>query len=379
MPSYEKNKSSGLWSCRFRETDEYGVVHQRRLSDKFKTKRDAQYAYEDYIKNREELLKQKALDAQKAAPDPGDMLFDDLLRSYMDFTKNRTKESSFYSIESNVKNRLEPFFKGKRIKDITPKMVSDWVENLDYSYKSKSWILSFLSSLYKYGEKYFDIKNIMPKVDRPRNLEAPKEMLIWSPQEFSQMISCVENRTVALYLQTLYIAGCRRGEGGALTWQDVDFNAQTIRINKSVTNKTKEGAYKVTTPKNKGSVRVISMPSFYFNELKEYMTDQKSMLGNEWRDDLFVFGGIRPLPTSTVDRAFNMAIQEAGVKKIRIHDLRHSCASLLISQNISVVAVSKRLGHNNIEQTLNTYSHLMPDDQLKIKSALNELESIFPN
>ena len=379
MPSYEKNKSSGLWSCRFRETDENGVVHQRRLSDKFKTKRDAQYAYEDYIKNREELLKQKALDAQKAAPDPGNMLFDDLLRSYMDFTKNRTKESSFYSIESNVKNRLEPFFKGKRIKDITPKMVSDWIENLDYSYKSKSWILSFLSSLYKYGEKYFDIKNIMPKVDRPRNLEAPKEMLIWSPQEFSRMISCVENRTVALYLQTLYIAGCRRGEGGALTWQDVDFNAQTIRINKSVTNKTKEGAYKVTTPKNKGSVRVISMPSFYFNELREYMADQKSLLGDEWRDDLFVFGGIRPLPTSTVDRAFNMAIQEAGVKKIRIHDLRHSCASLLISQNISVVAVSKRLGHNNIEQTLNTYSHLMPDDQLKIKSALNELESVFPN
>lgn len=69
-------------------------------------------------------------------------------------------------------------------------------------------------------------------------------------------------------------------------------------------------------------------------------------------------------------RAFDKAIAAAGVPRIRIHDLRHSCASLLISEGISIVAVSHRLGHKNIEQTLNTYSHMMPRDNDKMLAAL---------
>ena len=372
MPSYEKNKASGLWSCRFRETKEDGTTHQKRLSG-YKTKRDAQFGYEDYIKQADELRKQRQIEAQATAPDPNQISFDELLESYLAFTKNRTKESSYYSTLSNVNNRLRPYFTGKKIKEITPKMISDWIEKLDYSYNSKATIITFLSSLYKYGEKYFDITNIMSKVDRPRNLEPKKELQIWTPEEFQAFIQCVEEPDYSLFFQMLYYTGCRRGEGSALTWEDFDAKSQTVRINKSITTKISTAPYKITTPKNTSSIRTVSIPRFLANSLEKYQANQKNQFSEPETKTSFIFGGSHPLPPSSADRKFSAAIVKANVKKIRIHDLRHSCASLLISKGISIVAVSRRLGHNNVEQTLNTYSHLMPDDQTKILDILENL------
>lgn len=365
MPSYEKNKTSGLWSCRFREKDENGVNHQKRLSG-FPTKRAAQYAYEDYIKAEDERRAAKIAEEATKQASPDEMLFDDLLGAYLSFTKKRVKESTFYDIQSKIRNRLAPHFEGYKMCDITPKMVTDWIHGIDYSYSSKKWILSTMSSIYKYGEKHYDIKNIMPKVDRPRNLEAKKEMQIWTPEEFSAFIKTVDNNVYSTYFTMLYYTGCRRGEGAALTWNDINATDNTIRINKSVTNKTSKGAFAVTTPKNDSSVRTVAVP--------QKLIDMLSALRDGADGTSFVFGGARPLPTSSIDYAFNQGIKKAGVKKIRIHDLRHSCASLLISKGISIVAVSHRLGHTNIEQTLNTYSHLMPDDQSKIISVFESIK-----
>jgi integrase len=365
MPSYEKNKSSGLWSCRFRETDDNGVTHQKRLSG-FTTKREAQFGYEDYLANAKALQNAKKADQQIKDAEPDEMFFDDLIAQYLAFTKKRVKESSFYDIESKVRNRLAPYFSGKRMGEITPKMVSDWIENIEYAYSSKKWIMSTLASIYKYGEKYFDIKNIMPKVDRPRNLEPKKEMQIWTPEEFKSFIDTVDDKVYSAFFTTLYITGCRRGECAALTWEDINFRENTIRINKSVSNKTKQSAYLITTPKNQNSVRTVSIPHI--------LADQLAALKNNATEREYVFGGSRPLATSSADYAFRTAIEKAGVKKIRIHDLRHSCASLLISRGVSIVAVSRRLGHINTQQTLNTYSHLMPDDQTVILNVFNDIK-----
>ncbi|MBR2354356.1 MAG: site-specific integrase [Clostridia bacterium] len=370
MPSYEKNKVSGLWSCRFREYLPDGTAKQKRLSG-FKTKKEAQYGYEDYIKAAEEQKKEQV--AQEAfAADPGNMMFSELLEQYMKFTKGRVKESSYYDIESKVKNRLMPYFTDKKIKEITPKMISDWIETIDYSYSSKIWIFSTLSSIFKYGTKYYDINNVMVKVDRPRNMEMPKEMQIWTPEEFSSFIAHVDGQGYEMLFRTLYVTGCRRGEAQALTWEDLLENHE-IRINKSMTTKTKSGIYSITTPKNKGSVRNITVPSFLFDQLLRFREEQKEQLGSEWSPTCFIFGGLRPLPSSTVDHKFSQATQAANIKKIRIHDLRHSCASILISKGVSIVAVSRQLGHSNVEQTLNTYSHMMPDDKTLIRNTLDDL------
>ena len=380
MPSYEKNKKSGLWSCRFREIGDDGLPHQRRLSDHFKTKKEAQFAYEDYIKQRDELKKQQQAaqqEAQKAAQkDPNELLFDDLLSMYLEFQKPRIKESSLYDVRMKAKCRILPFFTGMRMKDIKPSTVLDWLNSLsEYSYKYRAGLMTHLSSIYSFGEKYHEITNIMSKVDRPRNLEGKKEMLFWTPEEFERFVEKVKNTEYNMLYRTLYLTGCRRGEALALTWDDIDEENGTINISKSVGFKVRhEGKnYKVTPPKNVGSNRNIVIPSFFMEQLREYKDWQKE---NKESQD-FVFGGSAPLPPTTIERIMTKATDAAGVKRIRVHDFRHSCASLLLSKGNTIISVSKHLGHNSVEQTLDTYAHMMPDDRTMLKNTLEGLGTLL--
>lgn len=371
MPSYEKSKSSGLWSVRFREASPVdGVLKNKRLSG-YKTKKEAQYGYEDYIKDRDELIKKERKIAEMAKSRPDDILFDDLLQDYLKFEKSRIKESTYYDMESKLRNRLSPYFTGKRMSEITPKMITDWITEIPYSYKSKSWIFSWFSSFYKYGNKYYDITETIKKADRPRNTEPPKEMGVWTPAEFVTFLNAVNGDVYRALFLTLYTTGMRKGEALALQWEDIDENE--IKVRKSYTTKTKEAAYKITTTKTGSSVRKVPIPDILKEKLNSIKEKQKARYGNLFNSSMFVFGGENPITTTPVDYAFNKAIEKSMVKKIRIHDLRHSCASVLLSRGVSIIAVSRQLGHRDTTETLKTYAHIMPDDKTVIVNALNSL------
>ncbi len=370
MPSYEKSKASGLWSVRFREMSPIdGITKNKRLSG-YKTKRDAQYGYEDYIKDRDERIKKEREIAEMAKSRPDDILFDDLLQDYLKFEKSRIKESTYYDMESKLRNRLIPYFTGKRMSDITPKMITDWITEIPYSYKSKSWIFSWFSSFYKYGNKYYDITETIKKADRPRNTEPPKEMEVWTPAEFSAFLNAVRGDVYRALFLTLYTTGMRKGEALALSWEDI--TETEIKVRKSYTTKTKQAAYKITTTKTGASVRKIPLPSYLADELKRQKEIQQDNCEG-FNESYFIFGGSDPVSTTAIDHAFSRAIQKGGVKKIRIHDLRHSCASVLLSRGVSIVAVSRQLGHRDTTETLKTYAHMMPDDKTVIANALNSL------
>lgn len=373
MPSYEKNKKSGLWSVRFREVSADGLTHQKRLSG-YKTKKDAQYGYEDYV-TEQKRLKEETIKEDPAPTSPGDMDFDTLLELFLQFKRSRIKDSSYYDLTMKIHDKIKPFFTGKTINQITPDVVLDWQNKLgDYSYAYIKGFVTMLSSILGFGEKYHNTPNPMKKVDRPRNLEPKKEMLIWSPEEFAKFISHVDKKPYEALYRFLFITGCRRGEALALNWNDIDLNQGSVKIAKNAVYKVgKNGkAYQVTTPKNLSSYRTVIIPQFFCDYLREY---------KEWQfqnsDDIdFVFGGRDPLPPTSIERIMTTAANKAGVKRIRVHDLRHSCVSYLIHQGVSIVAVSKRLGHTNIEQTLNTYSHMMPDDYSMVLSALEHLSEM---
>lgn len=374
MPSYEKSKSSGLWSVRFREASPVdGVLKNKRLSG-YKTKKEAQYGYENYIKDRDERIKKEREIAELAKSRPDDILFDDLLIDYLKFEKSRIKESTYYDMESKLRNCLIPYFTGKRMSEITPKMITDWITEIPYSYKSKSWIFSWFASFYKYGNKYYDITETIKKADRPRNTEPPKEMEVWTPSEFATFLSSVSGDVYHAFFLTLYTTGMRKGEALALSWEDIA--GEEIKVRKSYTTKTKEAAYKITTVKTGSSVRKIPLPGFLSDELKRLKEIQRFNCEG-FKETHFVFGGADPVSTNAIDNAFNRAIKKSGVKKIRIHDLRHSCASVLLSRGVSIVAVSRQLGHRDTTETLKTYAHIMPDDKTVIANALNSLGTIL--
>lgn len=370
MPSYEQNKSSKLWSVRFRETAPDGTVKQKRLSG-FSTKKAAQYGYEDYILKKSQ--ETAPLPKEQAAPD--DMLFDTLLELFYSYKKGRIKASSFYEIQRKINKRILPAFTGQKLKDIKPIDVLSWQNEISqkFSYNYTSDLMTMLSSIYRYGEKYHDVTNVMIKVDRPRKVEAKKEMSVWTPEEFAKFKSASDDMTYTMFFTLLYVTGCRRGEAEALSWSDIDFENSKIKISKSLTRKSPTAPWEITTPKNTSSNRTVNIPP----SLRDMLSEFKAWQSLNVQNAEFVFGGERPLAYRTTDRFFEKTIVKAGLKKIRIHDLRHSCASLLISKGVSIVGVSHQLGHSNIEQTLNTYSHLMPDDQSKITSELEAVSSVL--
>ena len=367
MPSYEKNKSSGLWSARFREVDAAtGIARQKRLSG-FKTKKEAQYGYEDYLAAKKAEPKPSE---SIQAPKPTAIRFAELAEQYLAYKRPRVKETSFYDIEKRIRLRILPFFKNMTVEEITPITILDWQNSLsEYSYSYRKDLMMYLTSIYNYAERYHDIKNVAKKVEKPRNLEGKKEMLFWTPEEFAAAIATVEHPGYAMLFRFLFLTGCRKGEALALTWNDLDLEKGTVTVSKSISNKIRDEGkwYSVTTPKNTGSNRTVYLPAFFCDMLCAYQKE------TEAKPTDFVFGGADPFPYITIDRRFHQAAEDAGVKRIRIHDLRHSCASLLIHKGVSIVAVSHHLGHKSVKQTLDTYSHMLPDDQTMILQSLSSV------
>ena len=202
--------------------------------------------------------------------------------------------------------------------------------------------------------------------------EIPKEMLFFTYDEFKKFISVEDEILFKTMYETLYYCGLRRGELRGLTWNDIDFENSYLSVNKNVvaTRGDENKSYMVTTPKTKSSVRNIPIPKVLLDDLKElYKVSSKHYgFNNSW----YVFGDTEPITNGKIRCRKNKNCKLAGVKQIRIHDFRHSCASLLINSGATINVVAKYLGHTKIDETLNTYSHLF-------KNQMNEIINIIDN
>ena len=354
-----------MWSVRFREENPDGTKSNKRLSG-FATKRDAQQGYEKYIASK---------DKQKPKQ-PGDMTFAELHGKYMERQKTRTKESAYIDMESKIRSLILPAFSNKRMKDITPIYILEWYQELlsRYAFATVRWAYTYLSSIYLFGSRYYNIENVMVKVDRPRNTTVPKDKPYWRVEDLKKVLACLDdNPTMRMLIEFLFFTGCRKGEAFALNWDDINLVERTVHICKSLTVKTSEGGYKITTPKTPRSIRTIPIPQFLVDELVDYADWQQ----REGTGDAFVFGGSRHMPQASVDRWFHMATDEAGVEHIHIHDLRHSFVNNCLRQGVNIVAISHQLGHSNIETTFNDYSQWMPADDDAIREAQTALGELM--
>ena len=190
--------------------------------------------------------------------------------------------------------------------------------------------------------------------------EHRKEMLFWTKEEYLKFADVMMDKPVSYYaFEVLYWCGLRLGELLALTPKDFDFNSNTVTINKSY--QRLHGEDVITTPKTKKSNRTIKMSKFLSEEIQEYINMQYNL---EQDDRLF------PITKSYLHREMERGAKVAGVKRIRIHDLRHSHVSLLIELGFSAVAIADRLGHESIEITYR-YAHLFPSKQNEMADKLD--------
>lgn len=188
------------------------------------------------------------------------------------------------------------------------------------------------------------------------------EMKIWTPEQFQRFAEAVENPMMRAFFTFLYWTGCRRGEAIAITADC--FQGNKVHIYRSMKH-FKNGFQPLKTD---SSERTITVDSATMAMLEPWIRQA----------DPFVFGGVTSLAITTIDRAFREGIRLSGVDPIRIHDLRHSHASFLLNNGANIIAVSKRLGHATITQTLETYAHLMNDTEEKMMEIIENKSNLSP-
>ena len=189
-----------------------------------------------------------------------------------------------------------------------------------------------------------------------------KEMLYWTPAEFKRFSQAIENKPlIYLAFLTLYLSGCREGELLALRPEDIDFNLNVIRIRHSYARIKGEDV--IGPPKTRASKRDIVMPSLLREELRDYLSTHPEIAPT---DRLF------PVTKHALSHEMKRGCELSGVKRIRIHDLRHSHVSLLINIGFSALAIAERVGHESVDITYR-YAHLFPTKQKEMANALHEL------
>ena len=348
-----KNKDNGTWYVQFRYTDWKGE-RQQKLKRGFATKKEAQ-AWE------REFLMEKQADIN--------MTFESFVALYEKDIKPKLKINTWLTKESIIQKKILPYFSKRKLSEITAKDIIDWqneIRGLTDSHGkplSKTYLKTVhnqLSAIFNHAIRYYGLQ-INP-AQRAGNMgaEERREMLFWTREEYTLFSEAMMDKPISFYaFEMLYWCGIREGELLALTPADFDFQKQTLRINKSYQRLNKQDV--ITTPKTPKSIRTIHMPQFLCDEMQDYL---KMLYGAE--PDTRIF----PITKSYLHREMDRGCKETGVKRIRIHDIRHSHVSHLIDMGFSATAIADRVGHESIDITYN-FSHLFPSKQTEMADKLN--------
>ncbi|HEP5930594.1 tyrosine-type recombinase/integrase [Streptococcus anginosus] len=203
------------------------------------------------------------------------------------------------------------------------------------------------------------------------------KMRFWTVKEFQQFLTLfeIEEYNIKLLFTVLFFTGLRLGEALALTWQDIDFSSNTIHITKSVY--VNKGISHISATKTKAGTRRIIINKKLSQEMQYWQQQQKHLLEQFTSDSmsLQVFQSSPiTITKNSIEKQYKKILErDATLKKIRIHDFRHSHASLLINQGEDYLVVKERLGHASITTTIDTYSHLYPSKQKDLADKLDDL------
>lgn len=296
------------------------------------------------------LSKTVPVQEQAAAEEKHVPTFREMDQLYLDYkkTKPATRQQEVYRLDTYFADHVN-----RPIDQITKQDLMTWSINLskmDISTSVKNFMIYAVKGVFKFASEFYDYKNpsmFLKKVKKTQE-ESLQEMDTWTPEEFKQFHDAVDKPEYRAYFSFLYWTGCRRSEGLAVCYTDYDPEAETIRIWHAIKN-FPAGFIDL---KNDSSIRTLKLDPVLLKEIRPFIDRCDE-------DHPFIFGGERSLPITNVQREFKKAVQKAGIKEIRIHDLRHSFATNAINANCNIVAVSKYLGHSTIEQTLKTYTHLL--------------------
>ena len=353
MTAY-KDEKTGKWFAKFYYTNWQGIKKQK-WKRGFATKKEALGFERDF------------LEKQSANPD---MTFQNLYEIYMEDMAARLKQSTLLTKKTVLQTHILPFFGSKPINEIKTSDVRRWQAKLmsspnNYSQTYLKKINTELNSIINYAKRFYDLNtNPCGKAGTIGKAKA-EEMDYWTYDEYIAFREGVKDKSLSyICFEVLYWTGMREGELLALSPADIDLDNKTISINR--TYQRIEGKDVFTSPKTRKSKRKIPIPDFLCQELSDYIQSRYMPDADE---RLF------PVTKSYLSHEMLRGCKNIGVKKIQIHDIRHSHASLLINQGCDALMLADRLGHEKVSTTLNTYSHLFPHKQQELVHSLESLQA----
>ena len=301
------------------------------------------------------------------------MTFEAFVEIYTTDLRARLKESTWQTKEHIIRTKILPYFGKRKINEITTKDVIAWQNELlayrdekrkPYSQTYLKSLHNQLSAIFNHAVRYYDLhSNPAAKAGNMGN-EERREMLFWTKEEYQKFSEVMMDKPVSYYaFQMLYWTGIREGELLALTPADFDFEHGTVKISK--TYQRFKGEDIITSPKTKKSNRTIQMPEFLCTQMQEFF---KMQYGLKKKDRIFT------VTKSYLHHEMDRGAKTAGVKRIRIHDLRHSHISLLIDMGFTALAIAERVGHESIDITYR-YAHLFPTRQVEMADKLDSLKN----
>jgi len=336
------------WRCQFYYKDWQGNRHKKNKRG-FRTKAEA----EEWERNfRQQNQRDLNID------------FENFVEIYFADMEHRLRENTIRNKRDIFDLKITPYFRRRKMSEIRTADIRAWQNEMlkkGYAQTYLKNINNQLVALFNYAVQYYDLKENPCKKAGSIGKSKAETMEFWTKQEFRQFLAAMGGKAEAkMAFQLLYWTGMRIGELLALTMEDIDFDGQIITISKSY--QRIQGRDVITPPKTVKSNRKVTIPRFLAEELEEYCNKLYGILAE---DRIFQF------TKSFMEHELLRGIRESGVKRIRLHDLRHSHASLLVEMGFPPLAIAERLGHEKVETTLNTYSHLYPNKQTELAKQLD--------
>ena len=289
-----------------------------------------------------------------------DMTFSEFVEVYASEVKPRIREHTWITKEYIINDKLVPFFGDMRMCDVRPIDVIRWQNELTEHRDAdgKPWAPTYLrtvnnqlNAIFNHAERYYGLSdNPVRRVDKIGSKKGG-EMQFWTKDEYLRFSEAVMDKPLSFHaFELLYWTGIRCGELLALTPSDFMLESSRLRINKSY--QSLNGVDTVTDPKTPKSVRTIVMPAFLRDEMADFI---------EMRDDVAPDERLFAVTKHFLAHEMERGCKASGVKRIRIHDIRHSHVSLLIEMGFSALAIAERMGHEAVDITYR-YAHLVPHE-----------------
>ena len=342
-----------------------------------------QYQSQAYMTEEEAIQAEKAyLNKYKDVEVNPHMTFKEAYTIYYDYQKDKIKDSTLKTYRDRIK--YMGLLDNVELVNLNWDLYQKWraqINKTNLCDRYKTDIQKFIKQVINFAEKQWDF-NLRKFYNKLEPFKTPgalkKEMDFYEPEEFFKFISVVDDLRYKCFFELLYYCGLRRSEARGLQWKHIDFKNKLLTVSQQVLNPSNSNAsteWYISSTKTEASNRTIPVPTTLLNDLSELKKTNEKF--SKFKQTWFVLGDDIPMATGRMYFYRDKYAEKAGIRRIRLHDFRHSCASALISGAAPITAVSNFLGHSETTETLETYTHMFKKDLANVPKFFDTLEKDF--